>query len=188
MSNLRNVEDRIITLRNQNVILDSDVAALYGVETRDINKAVKNNPEKFPHGYIFEIDKKEFTDLRWKISTANFTKTRVLPKAFTEKGLYMLATILKSEQATKTTIEIVETYAKLRELSRTVAELSQTKDEPTQESLMQKSGEIFSELLDDGMKVSGTETSFEINFAVMKFKHTVKREPKINETPPENKQ
>jgi len=100
----KGIENKIIDLRGQKVILDSDVAELYGVETRDINKAVKNNPDKFPDGYIFGLNKEEFDDLRWKFSTAKFTKTRVMPKTFTEKGLYMLATILKSLQATQTTI------------------------------------------------------------------------------------
>jgi len=58
------VEEKIIKVRNQNVLLDSDVAALYAVQTRDINKAVKNNPDKFPVGYIFELDNKEFSELR----------------------------------------------------------------------------------------------------------------------------
>ena len=89
------------------------MADLYGVETRDINKAVKNNPDKFPDSYVFELNKVEFEDLRWKISTAKFTKTRVMPKAFTEKGLYMLATILKSPQATQMTIAIIEIFQKL---------------------------------------------------------------------------
>lgn len=68
---------------------------MYGVETRDINKAVKNNPDKFPTGYIYELSKDEFEVLRCKVSTAKLSKRRTLPKAFTEKGLYMLATILK---------------------------------------------------------------------------------------------
>lgn len=97
--------DKMITLRNQQVILDSDVAELYDVETRDINKAVKNNPSKFPNGYIIELDATEKHELvenfhrfeRQKHSTVN-------PKAFTEKGLYMLATILKGPKAEETTI------------------------------------------------------------------------------------
>lgn len=84
------VESRIIDLRGQKVILDYDVAALYGVETREINQAVKNNPEKFPDGYIIEIEKQEFINLRSKNLIANNPKSRILPKAFTEKGLYML--------------------------------------------------------------------------------------------------
>lgn len=169
------VEDKIITVRNQKVILDSDVASLYGVETRDINKSVKNNPEKFPEGYVLELTPAELKDLRWKFSTTNLSKTRVLPKAFTEKGLYMLATILKSSRATQTTIAIVETFAKFRELTRLVSQLPDTQDEQQQKSLMQKSGELFSELLDNAQTVTDSETTIELNLAVLKVKHTVKR-------------
>ena len=63
------IEDKIITLRGQKVLLDRDVAALYGVETRDINKSVKNNPDKFPKGYIIELNDSELGKLRWKNST-----------------------------------------------------------------------------------------------------------------------
>ena len=170
-----NVESKVLIIRSQQVILDSDVAELYGVETKRINEAVKNNPEKFPNGYIFELDNDEFNDLRSKFSTTKLSKARITPKAFTEKGLYMLATILKSKKATETTIEIVETYAKIRELSRTVVELSETLEELKQKSLMQKSGEIFSEMIGDGLNVSDTETSIELNLAILKFKHTIKR-------------
>jgi hypothetical protein len=178
MSNIlkfNEVESKLINLRGQNVLLDSDVAVLYGVETRDINKSVKNNPGKFPKGYIFELSKEELDDLRWKFSTANLAKTRVFPKVFTEKGLYMLATILKSDRATQTTIAIVETFTKIRELARTVSELSETTEDFKQKSLMQKGGEIIADLLGDDLQTSDTETSIEINFALMKFKHTVKK-------------
>ena len=172
------VEEKIISIRNQNVILDSDVAFLYGVETKEINQAVKNNPGKFPKGYVIELKIKEFRDLRSKFLTANLAMTRVSPKAFTEKGLYMLATILKGEQAEQTTIDIIETFAKIRELSRTVTELSETREELKQKSLMQKSGEIVADILGDDMQITDTETSIEINFALMKFKHTVKQKKK----------
>ena len=155
------------------------VSGLYGVETREINQAIKNNPNKFPEGYILEASSDEYKSLRSNFlileKTGRGRHTKYLPKAFTEKGLYMLATILKGEKATDTTIEIIETFAQLRELQRTVAELSETPDEFRQKSLMQKSGEIFSELLGDNLKTSDTETCFELNFAVLKFKHTVKR-------------
>jgi len=78
------IENKIIEIRGRKVILGSDVAELYSVETRDINKAVKNNPDKFPDGYLFELTKEEFDDLRWKFSTAKLAKTMVLLKAFTE--------------------------------------------------------------------------------------------------------
>jgi hypothetical protein len=90
----------------------------------------------------------------------------------------MLATILKSKQATATTLAIVEAFAQLRELSRAVAELSEAKDKNTQKSLMERSGEIMSELLYGGLEETDSETSLEINLAIMKFKHTVKRKKK----------
>ena len=93
-----NVEEIIITLRNQQVILDCDVAELYGVATKEINQAVRTNPEKFPEGYIFKLDNQEIISLRSKILTLKNSgkgqHTKYPPKAFTEKGLYMLATIL----------------------------------------------------------------------------------------------
>lgn len=170
-----NVENVVVVLRGQQVILDSDVAKLYGVETMRINEAVKNNPDKFPEGYIIELTKEEKLEVIEIFDNPKLKYSPVLPKAFTEKGLYMLATILKSPKATKTTIAIVETFAKIRELSRTVAELSDTKDQFKQKSLMQQGGDILADLLDDEMQTSDTETTIELNFAVLKLKHTVKR-------------
>ena len=106
MLKYEDVKDKVLMLRNQLVILDCDVAKLYGVETKRINEAVKNNLDKFPEGYLFKIDKQEFADLRSKISSTISAMSRTLPTAFTERGLYMLATILKSPTATQTTIAI----------------------------------------------------------------------------------
>ncbi len=172
------VEEKVIQIRGLQVILDSELAALYGVETRDINKAVRNNPAKFPVGYIIGLTHAELDDLRGKFSTAKLAKTRTLPKAFTEKGLYMLATILKGPQAIHTTLVIIETFAKIRELSRNIKTLSSEKDKSRQQGLMQKSGEIIAEILDDDLLTTDTETSVEINFAVLKFKHVVKKKKK----------
>ena len=92
--------------------LDCDVADLYDVETKRINEAVSNNPEKFPEGYIFKLENQEIISLRSKISTLKSNgrgqHSKYPPKAFTGKGLYMLATILKSPRAVQTTIAIVE--------------------------------------------------------------------------------
>jgi len=173
---IKSLEHLIIPINGQKVLIDSDVAALYGVETREVNQAVTNNPDKFLPGYIISITKQDKTELIKNFD--NFAKLKTYPgnpKAFTEKGLYMLATILKSPQATATTIAIVETFAKIRELTGTVAELAKAPEKEKQTALMQRGGEIMAELLDSGLPASGTETSFEINFAVMKFKHTVKR-------------
>ena len=172
------VEEKILEIRGQKAIVDRDVAELYGVETKRVNEAVSNNPDKFPAGYIITLDNDDLDNLRSKFSTANISSmTRVPPKAFTEKGLYMLATILKSPTATQTTIAIVEAFAKLRELSRVINQLPDIQDETQQKSLMQKSGEILAEILDDGaLEVTEAETTIEINLAIMKVKHTIKRE------------
>ena len=113
--------------------------------------------------------------MRWKFSITKFSKTRVLPKAFTEKGLYMLATILKSPQAVKTTIAIIETYAKIKKLSSNIKTLSVINDDDQKKNLLQKSGEIIAEILDDDLVTNEKETSIEINFAVLKFKHSIKK-------------
>ena len=121
------------------------------------------------------MNKEEWTNLKSKILTSSWGGKNKLPNVFTEKGLYMLATILKGKKAEDTTIDIIETFAKIRELSRTVAQLSEAPEEPKQKSLMQRSGEIIADILGDDLKTTDTETSIEINFAIMKFKHTIKR-------------
>ena len=180
MTNIVEVENRMITLRGQLVILDSDVAELYGVETKRINEAVSNNPGKFPQGYVLELDKTEITALRSKISTLKKAgrgqHSKYPPKAFTEKGLYMLATILKSPKAVETTIAIVEAYAKLRELSRVMAEIPQQEENSVeQKTLLQRGGQLVEDLVTDVLPVQSSETSFELNLAMLKFKHSVKR-------------
>ena len=176
---LPQVEEKIITLREQQVILDCDVAELYGVETKRINEAVNNNPEKFPDGYILEVDNQEFSILRSKFSTTKFSKTRQFPKAFTEKGLYMLATILKSPRAVQTTIAIVEAYAKLKELSRVIVEIpKQQENKDIQKKLAHRSGQLVEDLMSDVLPKQSSETTIELNLAMLKFRHTVHREKK----------
>ena len=172
---LDKINESILAVRGEKVILDSDVAGLYNVETKRINEAVKNNPGKFPEGYILKLTKEELNYLRSIISSTKLSKTRSIPLAFTEKGLYMLATILKSKVATQTTIAIIETFAKIRELSSTIRELSVVEEPATKNNLVRKSGELLSDIIDKDMKVTDTETSVEINFAIVKFKHLAKR-------------
>ena len=175
---IENLKNLIIKIRDKTVLLDTDVAVIYGVETKRINEAVKNNPEKFPDGYVLELDKSEWDSLKSKFSTSMKGGKVKLPSAFTEKGLYMLATILKSQQATQATISIVETFSKIRELSRNIKELSIAQDKADQKSLMQKSGELIAEIFDDDLQTSDTETSIELNFAVLKFNHTIRKKNK----------
>ncbi|MFK5948573.1 MAG: ORF6N domain-containing protein [Methylococcales bacterium] len=174
---LDQIKALLIELRDEKILIDKDVANLYGVTTKEVNQAVSNNSEKFPMGYVFELTKEEKLEVVKTIDHLEKLKfSPHLPKAFSEKGLYMLATILKSQQATETTLAIIETFSKIRELSRTVHELSTIIDKKDQQSLMQRSGELIAEILDDDLQTSETETTIELNFAVLKFKHTVKKQ------------
>lgn len=133
----KDVENKIINIRNMSVILDSDVARLYQVETRTLNQAVGRNKDKFPPGYIIELTAEEKTGVIstlekelyfnklpediTKCDTLNTVKySKTFPKAFTEKGLCMLATILKSPVATQTTLLIIDIFTKTRELERAI--------------------------------------------------------------------
>ena len=114
--NENSIKDKIHTIRNLQVMLDKDLAELYGVETKRINEAVRNNQDKFMDDFYFELTNNEFENLRSKFSTANFSKTRTNPKVFTEQGIYMLATILKSKVASQVTVYIIKTFANMRKL------------------------------------------------------------------------
>lgn len=100
-----------------------------------------------------------------------------MPKAFTEKGLYMLATILKSPKAVQTTIAIVEAYAKLKELSRVIVEIPQQEDDTVvQKKLLHRGGQLVEDLITDVLPKKSTETSFELDLAMFKFRHSIRRE------------
>ena len=174
--NIQKVEDKIAVIRNVEVIADADVAKLYGVETKRINEAVSNNPDKFPETYMFELNKSELVDLRSKISTTNVSAMNRNPtKVFTERGLYMLATILKGEQARNMTFAIIETFVKVRELKRELLDLHKETDKAKQQTKMQHFGEVLTDIVMPDLQTSETESSLEINFLIGKIKHTVKR-------------
>lgn len=176
---IENLKEIIIEIRGQRVLLDADVAVIYGVETKRINEAVKNNPDRFPSGYVIELNDDDKNELVENFDRFNRLKhSSATPRAFTEKGIYMLATILKSQQALQVTLSIIETFSKIRELSRSIKELSVVQDKAQQKSLMQKSGELIAEIFDDDLQTSDSETSIELNFAVLKFKHTIKKKNK----------
>ena len=173
---MNQVKDKIAEIRNVDVIADADVAALYGVETREINQAVRNNRDKFPTSSMFELSNNELNDLRSKILTTNVSsKSRSTTKVFTERGLYMLATILKGKTAKNMTFAIIETFAKVRELKRELLDLHQEKDKEKQASKMQHFGEVLADIVMPDLQTSETESSLEINFFIGKLKHTVKR-------------
>lgn len=115
----------------------------------------------------------------WKGETLRFADyTTVVPKAFTERGLYMLATILKGPRATATTFAIIESFFKLRTLVRNVNIMATEYDEEKRKSLVQRSGELLNELLTDEGDITETESSIELNLYALKMKRTVKRTKK----------
>lgn len=177
------VERRIIQLRGQKVLLDRDVAELYGVQTKVINQAVRNNPDKFPYGYLFELDKYEKNELVKNFDRFNSLKhSTVSPTAFTERGLYMLATILKSPIAVKVTIAIIDTFTQIREMVRKMETLQTTDNPEEQKKLLSQSGEMMANVIGNNLNTTATETEIELNFALVKIKHKVKRTKDNNET------
>ena len=155
---MKEVEDKIVVIRNQEVIADADVAALYGVLTKEVNQAVRNNPDKFPAYYMFELTTNELQDLRSKILTTNVSPmNRNSTKVFTERGLYMLATVLKGERARDITFAIIETFAKVRELKRELLELHKETDKAKQTSKMQHFGEVLTDIVMPDLQTQETE-------------------------------
>ena len=178
---LTNVHSNIVVIRDTPVITDADVASLYGVETKRINEAVRNNIDKFPSDYMFALTPEEASDLRSKFSSTKIsTKSRVAPKVFTEKGLYMLATILKSKVAINVTFAIIETFTKVRGLKRELLDLHKETDSKKQASKMQHFGQVLSDIVMPDLETSETESTLELNFFIGKIKHTVKRIKKNN--------
>lgn len=173
---LESVKDRLVTVRGELVLLDCDVAAFYGVETKRVNEAVKNNPEKFPADYMYALTTDEAGGLRSKISTTKLSsKSRSLPKAFTEKGLYMLATILKSHLAVEASFAIIETFANVRAIKRELVALHTETDKRKKASLMKHFGEALTDIVMPDLDTTETESSLELNFIIGKLKHTVRR-------------
>ena len=109
------IEDMIYEIRGKQVMLDSDLAKLYNVETKRINEAVKNNPDKFPERFYFRINENEFFSLKSKISTSK-GGSRKGHNVFTEQGIAMLSTILKSKVAVETSIRIMDAFVKMRKI------------------------------------------------------------------------
>ena len=178
---VQRVESMILAIRGVNVILDADVAYLYGVETKRINEAVKNNPDKFPEDYMFALTDEELQVLRSTRSTSNIlrskisTKSRTLPRAFTEKGLYMLATILRSKKSIEVTFAIIETFVKVREMKRELVDLHNETDKNILSDKMNHFSDVLSDIVMPDLETSETESILELNFIIGKIKHTVKR-------------
>ena len=167
------VESKMILLRGQLVILDKDVALLYHVQTKHVNQAVKNNPDKFPEGYVFELNDDEMELV--KNFDQSSSRSHYSSKAFTEKGLYMLATILKGAEATVTTLRIIETYAKMKEAGRNLRQMINEEKDDTKRLLGKRTVELISSILSDDLEMTEEEYSIEINLMAFKLSRTIKR-------------
>jgi hypothetical protein len=112
------VESRILTIRGQKVILDSDLAKIYGVDTSALNRAIKRNLKRFPTDFLFSLTREEFANLRCQIgiSSPSYGGRRFLPYAFTENGAVMAANVLNSSQAVRMSVFVVRAFIRMREL------------------------------------------------------------------------
>ncbi len=122
---IETIEQKILLIRGQKVLLDRDLAELYGVSTRDLNKAVSRNLTRFPDDFMIQLSKNEFENLKFHFGTSSWGGTRKLPKAFTEQGIAMLSSILNSERAIQVNIAIIRVFVKLREILSSHKELAQ---------------------------------------------------------------
>jgi hypothetical protein len=110
------ISNKIYFIRNQKVMLDSDLALLYGIETRVLKQAVRRNIDRFPDDFMFELSKIEFDNLTSQIVTSSWGGTRKLPFVFTEHGVLMLSSVLKSDKAIQTNIQIMRIFTKVRQM------------------------------------------------------------------------
>ena len=113
------IKSKIYSVRGKEVMLDSDLAELYEVSSKRLNEQVKRNIERFPDDFMFQLTEEEYKNLKSQIATSSSKHggRRYLPYVFTEQGLYMLATVLRSKVATEVNISIIRTFTKLREFS-----------------------------------------------------------------------
>ena len=182
------LENKLIELNSQLVLLDKDVAILYGVEAKKLRQQLKRNIDKFPKSYAYQIDNSELELMGSQNVTPSISQLKqsfggTLPYVFTEKGLYMVATILKSPQATQATFNIIETFAKVKELSRNINSMTKTEDETIQKAFAQRTSEILEEIIDidddllddESDEVIETQTKFEFNLGFAKISRSVKR-------------
>lgn len=110
------ISNTIYYIRNQKVMLDRDLAALYGIETRVLKQAVRRNLSRFPEDFMFELSKEEFQNLTSQIVTSNWGGNRKPPFAFTEHGILMLSSVLNSDKAIQTNIQIMRIFVKVRQM------------------------------------------------------------------------
>ncbi len=183
--NFKTFEDKLIKLNNQFVLLDKDVAKLYEIEPKRLREQLKRNIEKFPKDYAFQLSDKEVDFMVSQNATPSkqhFGGSN--PWVFTEKGLYMVATILKSKNALNATFTIIETFAKIKKLSRNINEIMNTEDKNKQKKLAEQSNQILEDIIeiepeiiedDKDSEIIETTTKFEFNLGFAKVSKSIKK-------------
>lgn len=114
MDELQTIQDKIYEIRGQRVMLDRDLAELYGVETKILNKAVKRNIGRFPDRFCFQLSGEEFANLKFQFGTSSWGGTRKLPYAFTEQGVSMLSAVLRSTMAVQVCVRIMDAFVSMK--------------------------------------------------------------------------
>jgi len=179
------IENKLIKYNNEWVLLDKDVATLYEVEPKKLRQQVKQNIDKFPSDYASQLSE---ADLDLMVSQ-NVTPSKQhfggsLPYVFTEKSLYMVATILKSKKATEAIFATIETFAKVKELSKNISAIMKTEDEAKQKELAKKSNKILEEIIelepeslsdDEDGELIGATANFEFNLGFAKVSRSIKK-------------
>ena len=160
----QDIKNLIYTIRGKQVMLDSDVAMLYQYTTKNINKAVKRNIERFPEEFCFQLTEKETENLRFQFGTSSLEKNyggrRYLPYVFTEKGIAMLAGILKNEIAVQVSIKIIKSFIEMRKI-------------------IANNGQVYSEISNIKYKLLEHEKNFDIVFNELQKKETQEIKQKI---------
>ncbi len=121
---LERIERAILLIRGHKVMLDKDLAGLYGVTTTNLNKAASRNIDRFPPDFMLQLSKQEMNNLKFHFGTSSWGGTRKLPRAFTEQGVAMLSSILRSKRAAQVNIEIMRTFVRLRRMLASNADLA----------------------------------------------------------------
>jgi hypothetical protein len=125
---IERIEGVILFVRDHKVILDKDLAVLYGVSTGNLNKAVTRNIDRFPDDFMIQLTEEEFKNLKFHFGTSSWGGTRKLPRAFTEQGVAMLSSVLQSPRAVQVNIEIMRAFVRLRQMLASNAELARKFD------------------------------------------------------------
>lgn len=123
------IERSILLIRGEKVILDKDLAALYCVTTGNLNKAVSRNLNRFPSDFMFRLTQQELSNLIFQFGTSSWGGVRRPPRAFTEQGVAMLSSVLRSERAAQVNIEIMRTFVRLRRMIASHAQLTKRLDD-----------------------------------------------------------